>query len=105
MIQKHLNRLEQIDYLIRNKATGSPKEMAAKLGISLRMWHHLREELISGLNFPIAYCFILRTYYYTTSGKFVAGFKYLTDEQKENTKGGMIRRFLPNTHFGISNYL
>lgn len=105
MIQKHLTRLEQIDFLIRTKATGSPKEMAEKLGISLRMWHLLRDELVNDLNFPIAYCPIQRTYYYTASGKFEAGFKYLTDEQKENTKGGMHRHFSAPTYFGIFSYI
>lgn len=88
MLQKYLNRLNQIDYLIRNKATGTPIEMAQKLGISERAWYKIRDELINDLNFPIAYCSIQRTYYYTASGKFEAGFKYLTDTQKENLRGG-----------------
>jgi hypothetical protein len=102
MIQKHLNRLEQIDYLVRNKATGNPKEMAKKLGISERAWYKLRDELIKDLNFPIAYCSIQRTYYYTASGKFEVGFKYLTEKQKENLKGGW--SYKPEQLFFINNF-
>jgi hypothetical protein len=88
MIKKYLNRLEQIDYLIRNKATGTPKEMAKKLGICERAWYKLRDELVNDLNLPIAYCSIQRSYYYTISGKFEVGFKYLTDDKKEKLQGG-----------------
>ena len=100
MIQKHLNRLEQIDYLIRTKATGTPDQMAKKLGISLRMWHQLRNELVNDLNFPIAYCPVQRTYYYTVSGKFEVGFKYLTNEQKKNLNGAPPYR-VPSSFFGV----
>lgn len=104
MLQKYLSRLTQIDYLIRNKATGTPAQMAKKLGISLRMWHHLRDELVNDLNFPIAYCPVQRTYYYTVSGKFEVGFKYLTNEQKENLRGGMAYRY-PTKFFNVFVYI
>jgi hypothetical protein len=63
--------------------------MAMKLNMSLRAWHNLRDELIEDLKFPIAYCPIQKTYYYTLSGKFQVGFKCLSDEKKENLRGGM----------------
>lgn len=102
MTLKILNRLEQIDHLIRTKATGTPKEMAQKLGISERAWYKIRDELINDLNFPIAYCSIQRTYYYTASGKFEAGFKYMTNEQKENLNGGW--SYKPEQLFFFNNF-
>jgi predicted ArsR family transcriptional regulator len=33
-----LTRVERIDFLIRKKSTGTPKELAKKLGLSVRAW-------------------------------------------------------------------
>jgi hypothetical protein len=65
-IQRYLALIERVDQLIRQKATGSPPQMAAKLGLSLRAWHYLRDELIEDLAFPIAYSRSRQTYYYET---------------------------------------
>jgi hypothetical protein len=63
-IQRYLALIECVDQLIRQKATGSPPQMAAKLGLSLRAWHYLRDELIEDLGFSIAYSRSRQTYYY-----------------------------------------
>lgn len=66
-IKRYLELVERVDLLIRKKATGNPPQMAAKLGLSLRAWHYLRDELIEDLAFPIAYSRSRQTYYYEAS--------------------------------------
>ncbi len=63
-LASYIHRIEQLDQLIRLKSTGSPKQLAAKLGISERAWYQLREELVHEFGFPISYCRRNRTYYY-----------------------------------------
>lgn len=66
-IKRYLALVERVDLLIRQKATGSAPQMATKLGLSLRAWHYLRDELIEDLAFPIAYSRSRQTYYYEAS--------------------------------------
>jgi predicted DNA-binding transcriptional regulator YafY len=59
---------QRIDHLIRTRATGSPQDLAQRIGISRR--HLLR--LIGALReqgFPIAFDKCQNTYYYTESVK------------------------------------
>lgn len=59
---------QRIDHLIRTRATGSPDDLARRIGLSRR--HLLR--LISALReqgFPIAFDKCRNTYYYTESVK------------------------------------
>lgn len=66
-LKRYLELVERVDSLIKKKATGRPPEMAAKLGLSLRAWHYLRDELIEDLAFSIAYSRSRQTYYYEAS--------------------------------------
>lgn len=63
-INKYVNRLRQINQLIRQQRTGSPKELATKLGISERQVYnsidYLREKEV-----PVSYCRLRKTYYYS----------------------------------------
>ena len=90
MLWKYTERLNQINYLIKQKATGCPKEFAQKLGITERAWYKLRDSLIHDLELPIAYCPIKRSYYYTEEGSFEIGFKKLSENKKSNISGGNI---------------
>lgn len=45
MIYKQLNRLQQIDQLIRQKRTGNAEELARKLSISRRLVYYWLDEL------------------------------------------------------------
>lgn len=45
MIYKQLNRLQQIDQLIRQKRTGNAEELAQKLQISRRLVYYWLDEL------------------------------------------------------------
>lgn len=104
MIKKLSHRLEQLDYLLRTKATGNPTELATKLGISERAWFKFRDELVNEMHVPLAYCPILRSYYYTAAGKIEIGFKRLDDNKKEHLRGGTVYR-THGTFFNVFGYL
>lgn len=56
-------QLERLAHLIQRKATGSPAELAEKLGVTLRTVHNLLEQL-RNLGADIAYCRERCSYYY-----------------------------------------
>jgi DNA-binding transcriptional regulator GbsR (MarR family) len=60
---KEINLLEQIDQFIRLKATGTPAQLAEKLGISEREVYRIVAELRSK-DIKIAYCKQRCSYYY-----------------------------------------
>jgi predicted DNA-binding transcriptional regulator YafY len=47
MLFKHINRLQQIDQLIRQRSTGNAEELAGKLEISRRQVYNWLDELKS----------------------------------------------------------
>ncbi len=59
-----LFHFQHLDYLIRNRATGSPDELARRLGVcrrkALRLIAQLRDQ-----GFPVAFDKANATYYYT----------------------------------------
>jgi hypothetical protein len=67
-IFKDLFLLQQVDYLIRIRATGTPEQLANRLGIckrnALRLIAQLRD-----VGFPVAYDKFRFTYYYTREVK------------------------------------
>jgi hypothetical protein len=73
--------------LLRRRATGTPDQMAEKLGVSRSTWFEYLRVLREDLSCPIEYDSERETYYYKEKGRFVCGFK--TDstntehEQKE----------------------
>ncbi|HEX8515207.1 MAG TPA: hypothetical protein VF868_03335 [Bacteroidia bacterium] len=72
-IDKHIERFEQINTLIRLKATGTPKQLANKLNLSQRhTFAYLK--LMRSAGAPIAYCRRSGNYYYTEATRFVFGF-------------------------------
>lgn len=70
----YLNRIERLDLLIRQKRTGSPKELADKLDISERWLYILLDELKTELDCPIRYSRRRRSYIYEKPGKIMIGF-------------------------------
>ena len=68
-IKKYLNRVEYFDQMVRTKSTGTPCEVAEKLGLSIRAFHNFKQELIEDYAFPIAYCPSYKSYLYTNRGK------------------------------------
>jgi predicted DNA-binding transcriptional regulator YafY len=63
MIFKQLNRLQQIDQLIRQRRTGNADELAQKLQLSRRQVYNLLEEL-KDIGLEIDYCREARTFIY-----------------------------------------
>ena len=73
IIIKHIELIERIDRLIRLQATGTPDELALRLGISktklYRMIHTMKE-----LNAPIEYDFAIQSFIYAKEVGFRFGF-------------------------------
>lgn len=74
-LTKYINRIDQIDQLIRMKATGNPENFAEKLRLSKSMLMENLKEL-KELGAPIAYCSYRCTYYYISECKFKFGFDF-----------------------------
>jgi predicted DNA-binding transcriptional regulator YafY len=73
------NRLERMDQLIRLKATGSPKEFAARLQISESMMYNYLD-LLKSLGGPIRYCKQAGSYEYASPVRLELG--YRTEKNK-----------------------
>ncbi|WP_024773073.1 hypothetical protein [Aquimarina macrocephali] len=70
---KQIELIERIDQLIRLNATGSPMELAAKLGISkTKLYRTLC--VMKELNAPVEFDTSSQQYYYAESVKFTCGF-------------------------------
>jgi predicted DNA-binding transcriptional regulator YafY len=70
---KQIELIEQIDQLIRLKATGSPVELATKLDISkTKLYRTLY--IMKELNAPIEFDTSSQSYYYTDPIEFSCGF-------------------------------
>lgn len=82
------NKMDRLDALIRRKATGNPKELAEKLGISERAWYRLRDFLTNDLHVPLDYCAKRKTYYYQREGNLTLGWRPLRDDQTGKISGG-----------------
>jgi len=73
-MQKEIfNRIARIDYLIRIKATGTPAQLAERLGMSERSVYEYIN-LMKELGAPIKFNSYRQTYYYDTEGSFAISF-------------------------------
>jgi predicted DNA-binding transcriptional regulator YafY len=71
--RRFIERLQRIDYFIRTKSTGTPKEFAVKLDVSERQLYKYIKNL-KELGAPIKYCKISNSYYYDSNGYFAVKF-------------------------------
>lgn len=73
-MQKEIfHRLCRIDSLIRIKGTGTPSELADKIGISERStYEYIR--LMKDLGAPVLYSRQRKSYYYKEDGRFTISF-------------------------------
>ncbi|MCE3225597.1 MAG: hypothetical protein K0S32_148 [Bacteroidetes bacterium] len=63
-LEKQIERLKYLDFLIQGKRTGTPKELACKLHLSERQTFEIINKMkIMGA--PIQYCHQSRSYHYT----------------------------------------
>jgi len=72
-INTYLERMHRIDRLIRLSATGSPNQLAVKLGISKRMVYKYLDEM-KKLGAPIEYDKCRNSYIYTAQGQLLVAF-------------------------------
>jgi len=86
---KHINRIEQLDQLIRLKRTGPPEKLARKLDISERWLYKLLGELRNELDCPITYNRCRQSYEYEEPGRLIVGFqKEIEDTEAAQLTGG-----------------
>ena len=75
-----LNRLQQMDQLIRLKGTGNPNAFAARLGISQSMMYNYLN-LLKTLGGPIRYSHRGGSYYFEYPVTFELGYRQKKDEK------------------------
>ena len=74
------HNLQQLDQLIRMKATGNPRKLARRLEISERSLYEFIERLRKDMGCPIVYSKLRQTYYYREPGKIIWGFQSETSD-------------------------
>jgi len=88
MLRNIIDRIEQVDYLIRSKSTGTPTALAKRLGISKRAIYYFIE-LMKSLGASISYSKFRQSYYYKERGKFDLHFQKerIADQEGSNEAG------------------
>lgn len=76
--------IERLDGLIQGRATGSPKQLSEKLGISERCKYDIIN-LMKNMGAPINYCNVSTRYYYEGEVEFQIGF----GNKNRNITGGI----------------
>ncbi len=72
-MQELLQRLQRIDHFIRIRGTGSPAQLAEKLGIGERtLYEYL--SVMKRYGAPIKFCRERKSYYYDETGQFHVSF-------------------------------
>ena len=74
-----MTRIKRLDYMIRTKSTGTPAELAAKLGISISQLYLIIKQLKIRYEAPIYYSKVLQSYCYNENVRFTFGFKAFGD--------------------------
>jgi len=72
--EKYVEIIERIDQLIRMRNTGTPEELAHKLGISVS-WLHEYIDMMKARGADIEYDRHLQTYHYINEGEFDFSFR------------------------------
>lgn len=100
-ILEQIRLVEQLDQLIRMKATGTPKDIAARLEMSERNFYRLIDGMKT-MGFPISYCKLRQTYFYEKTVKFSFEIYAIDEQEKGKIKGGknLIELFFKLTDFG-----
>ena len=87
---KHIERLQKLNKLIEQQRTGSPTELANRLGISRSKMYEILDEIRS-LGKRIKYDRSLESFYYTDHAKLDIKFslKLITTNEIAKINGGM----------------
>jgi len=72
-MQDIFNRLERIDRLIRIKGTGTPSQLAQRMGVGERTIYEYISTM-KELGAPIRFCRSRQSYYYDKEGEFTISF-------------------------------
>jgi len=104
-LKRSLDRIEYLDYLIKRKCTGTPKELAKKLGISERWLYELLNELRYDLGCPIRYSKTKRSYVYTRKGSLVIEFISEEEQRAVNAGNKIYSEFFPSLLYKCSMYV
>lgn len=94
MKPKQLDRLRKIHQLIKVANTGTPKELAERLNLSVSQLYYILDDLkLKG--FPIAYSRSLKSYEYTDycELEIIYSVDLLTENEKINIAGGHILNY------------
>lgn len=93
-----LHRLTRIDYLIRIKGTGTPVQLAEKLGISERtVYEYLN--LMKEFGAPIKFDPYRESYYYEVEGNFLVCFLSYTKEQQQHAGDPQGQQLSPHSDY------
>lgn len=75
LIENIIFRFKRTDRLVRLKATGTPQQLARRLGISTSTLYENIKTMRSLFGAPIRYCRFHRSYVYEEEGKLELSFK------------------------------
>lgn len=94
-LHRYLKKIRFIDHLIGRKSTGTQKELANHVGVSISTINEYLNEMKEA-GFPIKYCYKSQTYYYEKSGGMVKSLfsEELTREEMKKVSGGIAENFL-----------
>jgi predicted DNA-binding transcriptional regulator YafY len=84
-IIKYLDRIKQMHRLIKQRATGTPQQLAQKLGLSERQtYEYIRE--IRDMGIPLAFDNFNKTYYYNGEVSCILEYKPLSTQDIKKKK-------------------
>jgi len=98
-----LYQIERIDNLIRRKATGSPKDLASRLGVSERTIYDCIE-LMKNMDAPIYYCRHSQSYCYNNPVRFSFGFEPPKSQAQSIFGGNRLSRFHRNYSYSFLRF-
>jgi len=102
---QNVNRIEKLHTLILYKKTGTPKELAERLGISRASLYILIDKFNS-LNLQVSYSRKYETFYYEQEVKLTISFKVEeieNDDKLRKINGGCFKSFLPSDFLDCMN--
>lgn len=83
MTHESFKTIERLDQLIRMKATGTPVNLANRLGISRRSLTNYIS-LMKENGAPIKFCFYRQSYYYDEEGSFKISFCFKKEIRQQD---------------------
>lgn len=82
-IIEKINRIERLHRLLVTEKTGTPQQLAERLGVSRASLYHLIDEL-SSYNSPVTYSRKHETFFYEKNNKTSMGYKLEVLDNDEN---------------------